>query len=235
MNGERMGYFTVVPSVPPGDAAANALVHAGDYVSMKNYNRCSVVMQIGSAAVSTRTLRLQQATNVAGAGAAALNFEAVWRTGARLYFDPTTRNATDYVVGEVVTGAGAGTGVIHEIHADHLVIHTWNGTVFVAGEVITGAAGATANLLAAGFYVDEDILCRQELPAAVNTFVAPAVANMTYVIEIKAADLNVTGGFDCVLADISAVGGADDTARSVNYIMSEPRYKNEPMETAIYD
>lgn len=231
--GERMGYLTVVPSVPPGTAAENALVHAGDWVSLKNYNRCSVVMRIGTS-VTTRTLRLQQATNVAGAGAAALNFTAVWRTGFRLYFDPTTRNAIDYVVGEVVTGAGAGTGVIHSIHGDHLVCHTHNGTVFVASEVITGAAGGTANLLAANFYVDEDILCRETV-AAGNTFVAPAVSDKTYVIEIKASDLNVTNGFDCVLADISAVGAADDTARSVEYILSGARFKQEPMETAIYD
>jgi hypothetical protein len=234
MTGERMGYFTIVPSVPPGAAAENALVHAGDWVSLKNYNRCSVVFRIGTA-VTTRTLRIQQATNVAGAGVKALNFEALWRTGARLYFDPATRNAIDFIVGEVVTGNGAGTAVIHEIHADHLVVHTWNGTAFVGSEVVTGAAGGTANLLAAGFWVDEDILCRQELVAAVNTFVAPAVANMTYVFEFAAADLDVSAGFDCLLADISAVGAADDTARSVTYILSQPRYKNEPMETAIYD
>ena len=231
--GERMGYFTVVPSVPPGDAAANALVHAGDWVSLKNYNRCSVVMRVGTA-VTTRTLRLQQATNVAGAGAAALNFTHVWRTGFRLYFDPTTGNATDFVVGEAVTGAGAGAGVIHSIHGDHLVCHTHNGTVFVASELITGAAGATANLLAANFYVDEDILVRQTV-AAGNTFVAPAVSDKTYVIEFNAADLNVPAGYDCILADISAVGAADDTARSVEYIMSGARYKEEPMKTAIRD
>lgn len=235
MNGERMGYFTVVPSVPPGDAAANALIHGGDWVSLKNYNRCSVVLQIGSAALSTRTLRTQQATSVAGAGAKALNFQALWRTGARLYFDPSTRNNIAFVVGETVTGNGAGTAVIHEIHADHFVVHTWNGTAFVAGEVVTGTAGGTANLLAAGFWVDEDILCRQELVAATNTFAAPAVANKTYVFEFAAADLDVSAGFDCLLADISAVGAADDTARSVTYILSQPRYKNEPMETAIYD
>ncbi len=235
MAGERMGYMTVVPSVPPGVAAENALVHAGDYISLKNYNRCSVVMQMGSTVVTTRTLRIQQARNVAGAGAKALTFEAIWRTGARLNFDPTTRNALAFVVGEVVTGAGGGTGVIHQIHADHLIIHTWNGVAFVASELITGAAGATANLLAAGFYVHEDILCRDELPAAVNTFVAPAVPGMTYVVEIAASMLDVSEGFDCILADISAVGGADDTGRSVTYILSEPRYANEPMETAIYD
>jgi hypothetical protein len=233
MTGERMGYFTIVPSVPPGTAAQNALVHGGDWVSLKNYNRCSVVLRIG-AAVTTRTLRIQQATNVAGAGVKALNFEALWRTGARLCFDSASRNEINYVVGEAVTGAGGGSGVIHSIHADHLVIHTHNGIAFVAGEVITGAAGATANLLAAGFYVDEDILCRQKLPAAVNTFVAPAVSNKTYVFEFAAEDLDAAGGFSCLLADISAVGAADDTARSVEYILSQPRYKNEPMETAIY-
>jgi|LSQX01.3.fsa_nt_gb hypothetical protein len=234
MTGERMGYFTVVPSVPPGAAAENALIHIGDYISLKNYNRCSVVLQIGTA-VTTRTLRIQQARNVAGDGAKALNFEAIWRTGARLYFDPATRNAVPYVVGEVVTGAGAGSAVIHEIYADHLVVHTWNGIVFVANEVLAGAGGATSNLIGANFFVDEDILCREIQAAPANTFVAPNVSDMTYVFEFAAEDLDVSGGFDCLLADISAVGAADDTARSVTYILSQPRYKNEPMETAIYD
>jgi len=233
--GERMGLFTVVPSVPPGDAAANALVHAGDWVSLKNYNRCSVVLQIGDAAVSTRTLRLQQATSVAGAGAKALPFSAVWRTGARLYFDPATVAGT-FQVGEEVAGAN-GVAVIHSIHADHFVVHSVDETAgaFVAGETVTGGtSGATADLTAAGFLVDEDILVRTEV-AAGNTFVAPAVPNRTYVVEIAAPMLDVNEGYDCILADISAVGGADDTARSVTYILSEPRYKQDPMESAIYD
>ena len=233
-SGERMGYFTIVPSVPPGNAAANALVHAGDYVSLKNYERCSVVLKIGTA-ITTRTLRIRQATNVAGAGVKALNFAAIWRTGARLYFDPDTL-AGAYQVGEAVVGAGGGSGTIHSIHADHLVIHTHNGIAYVASEVITGAvSGATADLIGASFYVDEDILCREELAAPANTFVAPAVSNKVYVGEFKGADLDVTNGYDCVLADIFAVGAADDTARSVDYILSQPRYANEPMETAIYD
>lgn len=229
-----MGYLTVVPSVPPGTAAQNALVHAGDYINLKDWNRCSVVLRMGSTVVTTRTLRIQQATNVAGAGVKALNFEAVWRTGCRVYFNPATRNAIAFVLGEVVTGAGGATGAIHAIHGDHLVLHTRNAIAFVAAELITGAGGATANLLAAAMEVDEDILCRQVLPAAVNTFVAPAVANKTYVIEFSAADLDADNGFTCLLADISAVGGADDTGRSVNYILSGPRYAGEPMNTAIY-
>lgn len=230
MTGERMGYFTVVPSVRPDIHAAPA---AGDWISLKNYQRCSVILNVGNTAGNAPTLRLQQALDVAGNGAAPLLFEAVWRTGARLYFDPATVVGT-FLPGEAVVGAGAGSSVIHSIHADHFVVHTYNNTVYVAGELITGAiSGATANLVAAGFFVDEDILCRQTQVAPAATFAAPAVANKLYVVEIDASMLNVNNGYDCLMADISVLAGACDL--SVTYILSQPRYKNEPMETAIYD
>lgn len=230
MTGERMGYFTVVPSVRPDIHAAPV---AGDWISLKNYQRCSIVLNVGDTAANAPTLRLQQATNVAGTGAAPLLFSAVWRTGARLYFDPTTVVGT-FLPGEAVMGAGGGSGVIHSIHADHFVVHTYNNVAYVAGEVITGAiSGATANLAAAGFFIDEDILCRHVQSAAASTFAAPAVANKLYVVEIDASMLAVNNGYDCLMADISALAGACDL--SVTYILSQPRYKNEPMETAIYD
>ena len=191
------------------------------------------MLEIGAAAGATQTLRLQQATNVAGAGAQALNVEAIWRSGARLYFDPATLSGS-FQVGETVTGAGAGSAVIHSIHADHLVVHTYNGTVFVADEVLTGGtSGATANATSADFYMDTDILCREELVAPADTFVAPAVANQVYAVEIKGSDLDMEDGYHCIQADISAVGAAVDTDKSVTYFLGKARYKNEPMQSVL--
>lgn len=224
-----MGYMTVVPSVQP---MTSGLVQAGAWINLKNYERVTCVMQIGLVAGDTQTLRLQQATNLAGAGAAALNFEAVYRTGARLYFDPATR-VGDFVVGEVVTGAGAGASTIAAIYNDHLLVFAFNETVYVANELITGAGGATANLVAANFFMDEDTMVRIELPAATNTVVAPAVINKQYAVDIKTSDLNVNGGYDCIQADISAVGGAGATDKSVFYILSQPRYAGMPQQTVL--
>ncbi len=202
-------------------------VAAGRWISLRNYERVSVELVIGVAG-ATQTLRLRQATNIAGAGAAALNFEAIWRSGARLFFNPATLVGR-FQVGETITGAGAGSAVIHSIHSDHVVVHTYNGTVFVAAEVLTGGTGgATANAAAANFWVDTDILCRQELAAPASTFVAPAVANQTYTIEIAGADLNVNNEYSCIQADISAVGAAVNTGKSVKYLPVGSRYKNEP-------
>ena len=229
MTGERLGYMTVVPSVQP---VTSGVVHAGTWISMKNYERVTCVMQIGATAGDTQTLRLRQATTLAGAGAAALNFEAVYRTGARLYFDPATR-VGDYVVGEVVTGAGAGASTIAAIYNDHLLVYAWNNTVYVANEVITGAGGATANLVAANFFMDQDTMVRVELPAAIDTVEAPADINKQYAVDIKTSDLNVNGGYDCIQADISAVGGAGNTDKSVFYILSQPRYAGMPQQTVL--
>jgi hypothetical protein len=56
----------------------NAAAQAGDWVSMKNYNRMACVFhgRVGSAGTDL-TLTLEQATSVAGAGAKALNFTRI--------------------------------------------------------------------------------------------------------------------------------------------------------------
>ena len=241
MIGELTGYIHPVHSVPSGDAAANALVHAGVWITMKNHKRVAVEFEMGDTVVTTRTMRLRQATDVAGTGAAALNFTHMWRCAGRLYFGPATRNAIAYNVGEVVTGAGAATSIIHSIHADHLVVHSWDNVAYVASEVITGAGGATANLIAANFHVDLDIFVRHAIAlgeraaGALNTFVAPAVSNKTYIVEVNASRLNVAGGFDCINADISAVGAADDTARSITYRVGDTRYAQDPTVSVLSD
>jgi len=240
MIGEFMGYHHLVHSVRAGVAATNAVVDAGVWVSLANHKRASVVFEIGDTSVTTRTLSLEEATDTAGTGNQALNFTHIWRCASRLYFDPTTRNAIDYVVGEVVTGAGAATSVIHSIHADHLVVHTWDNVAYVASEVITGAAGATANLVAANFHTDLDIFVRHAVAAGdrvggvqLNTFIAPAVSNKTYIIEVDASRLTVADGYDCINAYISAVGAADDTARSILYILGGTRYAQDPTQSVL--
>ena len=225
-----MGYLHVVPSVFPVTSDG---VAAGRWICLKDYERVSVVLTMGAAAGATQTLRLRQARDTNGTGASALNFEAVWLQGARLNLRPNTLDGR-YQVGETVTGANGGSAVVHSVHADHLIVHTHNGTAFVAEEEVTGGtSGATADLLAAGFFVDSDILCREKLVAPTDTFEAPAVANQVYAVEIKGADLDTNNDYDCIQADISAVGAAVDTAKAVSYVLGHARYKNEPMLSAV--
>ncbi|MFA7462327.1 MAG: hypothetical protein WCY59_04180 [Anaerovoracaceae bacterium] len=229
MSGEIMGYATLVQSLPP---AARTAATTGTYISLKNYPRCGIVLNVGATAgLGTATLRVRQATSVAGAGAASLNFNAVWRTGARLYFTPSTLTGT-FQVGEAVTGAGGGAGVIHSIHADHLVIRNFNNTAFVASELITGGtSGATANLTATNFYGDDDILVRQELAAATNQFNFPTIANKIYVVDIDASTLDVNNGYDCIEAGCATVGAT--ATFSITYLLGNARYKGEPMESVV--
>jgi hypothetical protein len=73
-----------------------------------------------------------------------------------------------------------------------------------------------------------------------DTFNIAAVANTVYIIEIDAMDLDQTGmsttggPFDCVSLVI-ATPGANIDWYTVEYILSDPRYIESPMPTAILD
>lgn len=113
-----------------------------DYVSMKNYERCLVLVQVKNATTVTGSaITLKQATTVAGAGEKTLAF-------ARMY-------------------ANTDTG---------------------AGDVLTETAVSS------------------------NTFTTNNTnsKNLMYAIEVKAEDLDVNGGFDCLRA-----GTGDATAATV--------------------
>lgn len=71
----------VVPAILPIDVAAGNQI--GDYVSLKNYNRCEIkfVKNAGTAGQDP-TIALYQATAVAGTGAKALNFTTIYRKQA---------------------------------------------------------------------------------------------------------------------------------------------------------
>ena len=66
----------IVQGVVPVDLAAGA--NDGDWVSLKGYGRCAVIVQkaVGVAAQDP-TLTMEQATAVAGTGAKALTFERI--------------------------------------------------------------------------------------------------------------------------------------------------------------
>jgi hypothetical protein len=215
----------VVPAVWPVDF--NTAANPGDYVSMKNYKHLTVVIMQNTAG-GTAAVTMLQASAVAGTGEKALSFSEYFMTGAKWKF--TGKSATDFQVGETVTGAGGASGVVSEIGADYLLVYTVNATAVVDGETLTGGtSGATATADGAG--VDEDILLK--CSASSNTFTIPAVANRMYVIEIDASSLDLDNDFDCVRVNIAQATGAG--IGSALYVLSEPRYQGVPMESAIYD
>lgn len=71
----------IVEGVPAVDLSTGA--NNGDYVSLKNYNRCAVVFVSGvGTAGDDPTLTIQQASDVAGTGVKALNFTVIFRKQA---------------------------------------------------------------------------------------------------------------------------------------------------------
>ena len=224
--GERMGLMTVLPSVHPVDSAG-ALV-AGTYISLKNHQRCTVLVSLGAVGTPTITIQLQQATNVAGAGVKNLLFDHVWRLGAKVFHGVTTGV---FVVGEVVTAVGGvgATGLIHEIHGSHLIIYEIVGT-FTIGDTLTGAGGATTVATTAA--LEYGLNCRVPMAAAAAV-IALTVADETYEIEIDGSDLDVNNGFDCMVAQVSASGGVNLV--SISYLLSQARYKEQPQKSAYQD
>lgn len=66
----------IVSAIKPSDF--NAAAQAGDWVSMKNFNRMACVFHAKAGSAGTDlTITLEQATSVAGAGAKALNFTRI--------------------------------------------------------------------------------------------------------------------------------------------------------------
>jgi len=73
-----------------------------------------------------------------------------------------------------------------------------------------------------------------EFTVSSNTFTTDTTnaKNLLYVIEVDAAELDVTNGFDCVRV---GTGDAANTVLSVVYILSNPRYAGASTATAITD
>lgn len=218
-----MGLMTILPSIHPVDSATAPV--AGTYISLKAHQRCTVMVSLGVVAAGTVTIQLQQATNVAAAGVKNLNFTHVWRMGGKVYHGAITGT---FQVGEIVTGVGSGaTGLIHETHNGYMTIYEISG-VFAIADVLTGTTSlATATATTA--MTEYGLNCRVPMAAAAAT-IALTIPDETYEIEIEGSDLDVNNGFDCMVAQVSASGGANLVA--ISYLLSKARYKEEPQKSA---
>jgi len=212
-----------VPGVTPIDLSGGPL--AGDFVSMKNYEHCDVVIMIGATAGATCAVTMDKAAAVTG-DTVTLAFTKYYSTGFRL--DYSGANGS-FSVGETITGDGGGTGVVYQDNGDHLIMHTFNGTTFVDGETITGGT-SLKTAKASGIQKNEDILVPRT--AESDTFTIPATANRTYVIPVDADMLG--DGYDCFQVDLGDAAAAQTDGVAI-YVMSGPKYNGEIPETAIYD
>lgn len=173
MSSKLLERVQIVPVMLPVDLDTAAIT--GDYVSLKNYSRCCILLLCGDGtAGSDVAALLYQATDVAGTSAKVLN---ALETG-RIY---TKEHAT------ALTGVGQ-----------------W-----------TKETQATAD--------------EQWAPADSGEQV------LLWGLEIKASDLDVDGGFDCIRCDFSDPGAAKIGAAL--YILYDPSYQAAPelMPDALID
>jgi hypothetical protein len=206
----------------------NTGANPGDYVSLKDFQKLGIIISQNTAA-GTAAVTLLQAKNVAALGAKALAFTRYWMTGVKLNYDGASGKFT---VGETVTGAGGGSGVVYADCGSYLLLYTVNATAFVDNEVITGGtSGTTAN--ADGIGINEDMMLPVDLAAGVNTFTIPAVAQRKYGIEVTPDMLDRANDYNCVRVNIAQATAAG--IGSCLYVLEGGKTKGIPMPTAIYD
>lgn len=162
-----MNRLTDIAKIVLGSPIIGALATTNgdcDYVSMKGYERCTILIQVDNATTVTgAAITLKQATAVAGTSEKALAFSAMFAN-------------TDCAAGDTLT----------------------------------------------------------ETAVTSNTFTTDTTdaKNLMYVIEVKASDLDVTNGFDCLRVDSLLMANA---VGAVTYILTGPRNASPLAISAITD
>ncbi len=198
-----------------------------DIISMKNYNVAEFWIITGAAITATFAVTMQQGVSVSSC-ATALAFTRYFDSGCRLKYDTVTVSQAAAAAGETVTGASTAVGTVYEDTGGEVILYNRNETAYVDNEVLTFSGGKIA--AAQGVLFDEDIMIPRV--ATANTFNVTQVhdANRRFMVPIHSSML--AAGNDCVALTI-----ADPTLAVCTcfVILSEPRYKNIPMPTAIYN
>ncbi|RWF66853.1 hypothetical protein [Mesorhizobium sp.] len=160
--------------------AMNAAANSGDWVSMKNYSRCTIIFikAVGTAG-DDPTLSFKQATDVSGTNVKALGVTRIDKKQA----------ATD------LTAVGTFTKSTSDSAASNDTFNTTNGT-----------------------WTNSDLAEQAAIVIA----------------DIKAEDLDVANGFDCVTMNIADVGTNAQLGTAIA-ILREPRYLKETLPSAIVD
>lgn len=171
-----MERINIVSAFPPSDINSDA---TGDWVSLKNYDGCIVMFhKVAGTAGDDPSIRLQQATAVAGTGAKALNFRHIYhKIGA---------TALDAI--------GTFTRIDLTTATDDLDLVSVNSV-----DLLTD--------------VGETIIC----------------------VDVRASDLDVSGGFDCINLLIEGDDIAQSTYAAAYYILYNSRDSGPTPPSAIAD
>jgi hypothetical protein len=177
MNTDLMESINIVSAFAPGtDINTDA---SGDYVSLKNYDGCLVVFhKAAGTAGDDPSIKLQQATAVAGTGAKALNFNHIY----------------------------------HKI-------------------------GATA-LSAIGTFTKVELTSETDdldLVSVNSTDLLTDVGETLIVVNVRASDLDVDNGFDCINLEIEGDDIGNATLAAAYYILYNCRYPGPTPPSAIAD
>lgn len=88
-----------------GPTTTNGAITTGDYVSMKNVKRCTILVSLNQAATDATAITIEQATNVAGDGSTAITkVVPIWKAA-----DVSTADALVRQTDAVSDAADAGT------------------------------------------------------------------------------------------------------------------------------
>ena len=197
-----------------------------DIVCMKGYAMAEFWLITGAAITATFAVTMFQGVSVAAA-ATALAFTRYFDSGCRLKYDGESSGVAA-AAAETATGAGAAVGTVYQDLGNEVILYNRNETAYVDNEVLTFSGGKTA--VVNGTLFAEDIMVPRV--ATANTFDVTQVhdANRRFMVPISASML--TAPNDCVALTI-----ADPTLAICTciVILTECRYANMPMPTAIYN
>jgi len=201
-----------------------------DVICMKGYEMAEFWIITGAAVTQTAAVTMFQGTSVAAA-ATALAFTRYFDSGCHLAYDGGSVE-TPAAAGETATGAATAVGTIYQDtggKAGVLTLYDRNATAYVDNEALTFSGGKTA--LVNGVLYDEDIMVPRVATGNTFNIVAVEDANRRFMVPISAAML--TPPNDCVALTIG-----DPSTPSLMccfVVLTECRYANMPMPTAIYD
>jgi hypothetical protein len=201
-----------------------------DVICMKGYEMAEFWIITGAAVTATAAVTMFQGTSVAAA-ATALAFTRYFDSGCHLAYDGGSVE-TPAAAGETAIGASTASGYVYTDTGGKSGVVTLYGrdeTAYVDNEVLTFSGGKTA--VVNGVLYDEDIMVPRV--ATGNTFDITLVhdANRRFMVPISAAML--TPPNDCVALTIG-----DPSTPSLMccfVVLTECRYANMPMPTAIYN
>lgn len=175
LNTRLLESIQIVTAFPPSDINTDA---TGDWVSLKNYDGCLVVFhKAAGTAGDDPSLLMQQATDVAGTSAKALNFTTLY-----------------------------------------------------------AKVGATA-LSAIGTFTKYTFTATNDLDlvSVGGTDILADVGETLCVLDIRASDLDVAGGFDCIQLSIEGDDIGNSTYADAFYLLYGARFPDPTSLSAIAD